>query len=186
MLWGTWKVYWYLTAWLLYHFDCSFPLYRTILKWKCSKYWRLYTCRESASNIKKKMLQQSWPSIDITTVRRQVPWTQHTVQKQTLVEGWFHVKARRKKGLCQNVTFLWRNMKEYIVFRLFFLILASIFFGTVLGFLNCLGSNIWPYKLIFCPQVEEKKCIAPKFIKNILLITRIWRKSVLQSGNWAH
>ena len=39
-------------AWVKY--GCSFPLYRTILKWKCSKYWRLYSCRESARNHKKK------------------------------------------------------------------------------------------------------------------------------------
>ncbi len=43
-----------------------------------------------------------------------------------------------------------------------------------------MGSNIWPYKLIFCPQVEEKKCIPPNFLEKIILITRIWRKSVFR------
>ena len=37
-------------------------------------------------------------------------------------------------------------------------------------------SNILLYKLIFCPQVEEKKCIHPNFLEKIVLITRIWRK----------
>ena len=41
-----------------------------------------------------------------------------------------------------------------------------------------MGSNILPYKLIFCPQVEEKKSIPPNFLEKIVLITRIWRKSV--------
>ena len=40
-----------------------------------------------------------------------------------------------------------------------------------------LGSNIWPYKLIFCPQVEEKKCIATQFSWKYHLIAEIWRKS---------
>ena len=43
---------------------------------------------------------------------------------------------------------------------------------------HCLGSNVWPYRLIFCPNVEEKKCIPPNFLGKIILITRIWRKSV--------
>ena len=40
-----------------------------------------------------------------------------------------------------------------------------------------MGSNILPYKLIFCPQIEEKKCIHPSFLDKIVLISRIWRKS---------
>ena len=43
-----------------------------------------------------------------------------------------------------------------------------------------MGSNIWPFKLIFCPEVEVKKCIIPNFLENIILITRIWRKSVFR------
>ena len=43
-----------------------------------------------------------------------------------------------------------------------------------------MGSNIWQYKLIFCPQVEEKKCIASNFLEKIILITRIWSKSVFR------
>ena len=43
-----------------------------------------------------------------------------------------------------------------------------------------MGSNTWPYKLIFCPQVEEKKCILPNFLEKIILITRIWRKGVFR------
>ena len=33
---------------------------------------------------------------------------------------------------------------------------------------------------MFCSQVEEKKCIPPDFLENIILITRIWRKSVFR------
>ena len=36
-----------------------------------------------------------------------------------------------------------------------------------------MGSKIGPYTLIFCPQVEEKKRMQPKFIKEIIFITRI-------------
>ena len=43
-----------------------------------------------------------------------------------------------------------------------------------------MANNIWPYKLIFCPQVEEKKFIPPNFLEKIILITRIWRKSVFR------
>ena len=43
-----------------------------------------------------------------------------------------------------------------------------------------MGNNIWPYELIFCPLVEEKKCIPPIFFEKIFLMTRIWRKSVFR------
>ena len=43
-----------------------------------------------------------------------------------------------------------------------------------------MGSNILPYKLIFCPQVEKKKCIRHNFLEKIILITRIWRKVVFR------
>ena len=35
--------------------------------------------------------------------------------------------------------------------------------------------TVW-YRFIFCPQVEEKKCIPPNFLEKIVLITRIWKK----------
>ena len=41
-------------------------------------------------------------------------------------------------------------------------------------------SKICPYRLIFCPQVEEKKLMPSKFIEKIILITRIWSKSVFR------
>ena len=49
-----------------------------------------------------------------------------------------------------------------------------------------MGRNIWLYKLIFSPEVEEKKCIPPNYLEKVLLITRIWRKSVYRVGNWVH
>ena len=45
---------------------------------------------------------------------------------------------------------------------------------------HCLGSNILPYRLIFCPRIEEKKCTPPNFLEKIVLITRIWRTSVFR------
>ena len=45
---------------------------------------------------------------------------------------------------------------------------------------HCLGSNVLPYKRIFCPQVEEKKCIPPNCLEKIVLIARIWRKIVFR------
>ena len=41
---------------------------------------------------------------------------------------------------------------------------------------HCLGSNIQPYRLIFCPQVEKKKYIVSHFLEKIVLITRIEKK----------
>ena len=40
-----------------------------------------------------------------------------------------------------------------------------------------MGSNIWPYKLIFCPKVEEKNCIPPNLLEKKIYIPRIWRTS---------
>ena len=48
-----------------------------------------------------------------------------------------------------------------------------------------MDSNILPYKLIFCPQVEEKKCIHPSFLEKIVLISRIWRKSDFIVWQWS-
>ena len=55
----------------------------------------------------------------------------------------------------------------------------------------CLGLNkqvgtvwavkIFPYRLIFCAQVEGEKCVQPNFPEKIILMTRIWSKSVFRS-----
>ena len=50
-----------------------------------------------------------------------------------------------------------------------------------------MGSKICPYKLIFCPQVEGKKCIPPNLLEKIILVTRIWSKSVFRVVSfWWH
>ena len=63
------------------------------------------------------------------------------------------------------------------------------FWGMVWALTSKLASKVtvWPYRLIFCPQVEETKCIPPNFLEKIILITRIGRKKVfLESCSWAH
>ena len=40
------------------------------------------------------------------------------------------------------------------------------------------GSNILPHKLLFGPQVEEKKCMPPNFLEKNVLITRILREKM--------
>jgi hypothetical protein len=42
------------------------------------------------------------------------------------------------------------------------------------GILNhCLGSKICPHRLIFCPQIEEKKFTPSNSLEKIILVTRI-------------
>ena len=50
-----------------------------------------------------------------------------------------------------------------------------------------MGSKICPYKLIFCSQVEDKKCIPPNLLEKIIFVTRIWSKSVFRVVSfWWH
>ena len=50
-----------------------------------------------------------------------------------------------------------------------------------------MGSKICPYKLILCPQVEDKICIPPHLLVKIILVTRIWSKSVFRVVSfWWH